>query len=65
MIFLQSPTVMAFRKRLKSFGYKEISIYKIRPFDGYYIVSAIEPLSGTKVSVKMGLCEMHNLFKRR
>lgn len=64
MIILQSPTVMAFRKRLKSFGYKEISIYKIRPFAGYYLVSAIEPLSGTKVSVKMGLCMMQNSFRR-
>lgn len=61
---MQNQSVMAFRKRLKSFGYKEISIFKIRPFDGYYLVSAVEPLAGVKVSVKMGICDMQKAFKK-
>ena len=60
---MQDPIVMAFRKRMKSHGYTEIMIYKMRPFHGRYYVSALEPLSHTQVSVKFGHSDMHNAFR--
>ena len=60
---MQDPVVMAFRKRMKHHGYTEIEIYKLRPFDGRYLVRAIEPLSHTKVSVKFDHVDMHNAFR--
>ena len=63
MIYLQDPIVMAFRKRMKSCGYTDITIYKMSPFNGFYRVSAVEPLSKAKVSVKYDLCDMHNAFR--
>lgn len=60
---MQSSTVMAFRKRMKSHGYTDISIYKVRPFHGFYRVRAIEPLAQTVVTVWMNAAEMHNAFR--
>ncbi len=60
----QSCTVMAFRKRLKSYGYKDIEITKIK---GYYPerykVRAIEPLAKTLIETEYTAAEMHNSFK--
>lgn len=60
---MQSTTVMAFRKRMKSHGYTEISIYKIRPFTGNYLVFAREPLTNSYVSVRMTEIAMGNAFR--
>lgn len=47
---MQPPYVMAFRKRLYNRGYREIKISRFR-VDGilYWHVSALEPLSETRV----------------
>ena len=60
---MQDPIVMAFRKRMKSHGYTSIEIYKMRPFNGYYSVTAVEPLSHVKVSVKFDHIDMNNSFR--
>lgn len=60
---MQDPIVMAFRKRMKSHGYTRIEIYKMRPFSGFYLVKAVEPLSSACVSVKMDHVDMHNAFR--
>lgn len=60
----QSAYVMAFRKRLKILGYKDIHIYKIKgSYPLFYAVSAVEPLADTRVSVKLTTVQMH--FKLR
>lgn len=60
----QSCTVMAFRKRLKSYGYTEIEIIKIK---GYYPerykIKAIEPLGKNLIETEYTTTEMHNSFK--
>lgn len=60
---MQSPIVMAFRKRMKSHGYTEIQIFKMRPFNGFYLVTAVEPLSHVKVSAKLDYFDMTNAFR--
>ncbi len=60
---MQNSIVMAFRKRMKSCGYTEISIYKLRPFNGYYLVTAVEPLSHMKVSAKFDHFDMNAAFR--
>lgn len=64
----QSTTVMAFRKRLRSWGYTGISIYqkvddKGRLVRGVYEVRAIEPLGGTLIVVDYSLERMHMAFR--
>ena len=60
----QKPTVMAFRKRLKTYGYQGIEIIKMK---GYYPerykVRAIEPLGKTLIQTEYTTIEMANSFK--
>lgn len=52
--------VMAFRKRLKSFGYTNVSIVFSH---GFYVVSAIEPLSSISVHVRLSPDEIYLMFR--
>lgn len=47
----QSTVIMAFRKRLKSYGYQNISIIR-DPKTGVYTVTACEPLAGQSVTLE-------------
>lgn len=60
---MQDPIVMAFRKRMKHHGYSEIKIYKLRPFNGRYLVTAVEPLSHVQVSARYDHYDMNNAFR--
>lgn len=60
---MQDPIVMAFRKRMKSHGYSQIKIYKLRPFNGKYLVTAVEPLSYVSVSVIFDHYDMNAAFR--
>jgi len=58
---------MAFRKRLKSVGYRDISIKQV--YDegiptSEYSVTAVEPLGGTTVRVYFTLVMMDHAFKK-
>lgn len=64
----QSNTVMAFRKRLRSWGYTGISIYKKedekgRVIPGVYEVRAIEPLGGTLIVADYSVERMRFSFR--
>ncbi len=64
----QSTDVMAFRKRLKSKGYKDISIiYQAeeskKVTQRIYSVTAREPLAGVIVRRQCSEIEMHFMFK--
>lgn len=59
----QSNIIMAFRKRLKSYGYTEISI-KFDSKKGIYQVEGVEPLGGNRVMRGMSEIEMYHLFRR-
>ena len=59
----QNATVMAFRKRLKSYGYKEIEIWKIAGYIDLYQVRAKEPLGNQLIRVEMNSTQMHNSFR--
>ena len=64
----QSTTVMAFRKRLRSWGYTGISIYKKtddrgRIIPGIYEVRAIEPLGGTLIVADYSVERMQFSFR--
>lgn len=60
----QHPIVMAFRKRLKSYGYTDIEIIKIK---GYYperyAIRAREPLGRNLIRTEYTRLEMHDSFK--
>lgn len=64
---MQNHVVMAFRKRLKSFGYSDVSICqkkdkgKIVP--SVYVVSAVEPLGGNSVKVEYSISRMNHSFR--
>lgn len=64
---MQNHVVMAFRKRLKSYGYKNVSICqkkvdgKVVP--GIYVVSAVEPLGGISVSAELTVGTMSFIFR--
>lgn len=63
---MQSNIVMAFRKRLKRWGYRDISIrqYCVEGIpSGEYSVIATEPLAGMKVCANYTLAMMHHAFK--
>jgi len=66
---MQNNVVMAFRKRLKKYGYRDISIRQVRNDNGAttgeYTVTAVEPLGGTVVHVYYTLMMMHHAFKGR
>lgn len=64
----QNNEVMAFRKRLKGYGYTEIKI--VRALDdkgallpGMYEVEAVEPLSKTAVGIRLSVGSMAFMFK--
>lgn len=59
----QCNTVMAFRKRLKSYGYTDIRIIKIKGHFNLYKIYAVEPLAKTCVSIEMDTVQMHNCFR--
>lgn len=62
----QNNIVMAFRKRMKRFGYHDITIKHIKGVkrSDIYQVSAIEPLSGVRVSVVYNDCyQMSRAFR--
>lgn len=59
----QSTVVMAFRKRLKSYGYTDISIKYDRKKD-VFCVEANEPLGGNRVQRIMPEMTMYYLFRR-
>jgi hypothetical protein len=61
---MQLPVIMAFRKRLKNWGYTEISIKRVDKNNAQnYTVKAVEPLSGTTVSCEKNIVSMHHLFR--
>lgn len=57
----QPVEVMAFRKRLKSYGYRDISI---RRKGETYRICATEPLAGVVVVRVMDAMDMSLAFKR-
>ena len=59
----QSTTVMAFRKRLKSYGYTNIEIMKIYGYVDRYNVRATEPLGKNRVVAEYTSTQMHNSFR--
>lgn len=72
----QPHEVMAFRKRLKSAGYMDIRIrldvtgnrirYLFRrACEDMYLVSAVEPLAGQRVSVTLTPTQMYHAFQRQ
>ncbi len=58
----QDKTVMSFRKRLKSYGYFDISINRDK--DDFYIVKATEPLAGVAIETRLHLNELYQKFRR-
>jgi len=60
---MQKPTVMAFRKRMKKRGYKDIRIYESAWQYNVYDVSGVEPLAGTRVKTQVTIDEMHLAFR--
>lgn len=65
----QPTEVRAFRKRLKAAGYSDIEILRLGELDSVgnrlYLVRAVEPLSGTDVSVRLNSTDMSRAFQRR
>lgn len=57
----QNNIIMAFRKRLKKRGYRDISI-RFKD-SGLYVISAIEPLSEERVRVERGVVFMSHAFR--
>lgn len=60
---MQNTIVMAFRKRMKSHGYTQIEIRQKRPFQGVYLVRAVEPLSSARVSCDYTHAQMYHAFR--
>lgn len=58
----QPLPVMALRKRMKVFGYCDISFH-LCP-DGFYLITAVEPLSHACVYRRVSLSDMSFLFRR-
>ena len=54
---MQDKCLLAFRKRLNNCGYTHIHIKKSNYFDGFYDVSAVEPLGHTTIKVRMSIGE--------
>lgn len=64
----QNSEVMAFRKRLKSYGYEGIKIVQARDDEGEllagrYDVEAVEPLGKMLVKVRLTVGSMPFMFK--
>lgn len=66
---MQSPVLLAFRKRLKNRGYTQISIKRcnkpddVIDNDDYYCVTAVEPLAGAEVSLISALTSFHSMMR--
>lgn len=59
----QNTIVMAFRKRLKSYGYTDIGIYKDAKDPRKYEVIATEPLGKTRVKAEYTTTQMYHSFR--
>ncbi len=59
----QNRTVMAFRKRMKHWGWSDIRIECDLFNKELYWVQAIEPLSGTRIRTSLTLTQMHQRFR--
>ena len=62
---MQSHTLLSFRKRLKNRGYSDIHIKRVKNSDGkeLYSCSAIEPLSGTRVTTVRSVIGFNSLMR--
>lgn len=62
---MQCPVLLAFRKRLKKRGYTDIHIKRFKNDDGkeLYSCSAIEPLSGTRVTTVRSVIAFYYLMR--
>ena len=61
----QETYVMAFRKRMKSFGYADITIKCLsKKHPEKYQVTAVEPLAGCRITVYYNLYQMNTAFRR-
>jgi hypothetical protein len=61
---MQKPVVMAFRKRLSKRGYERISIKRlIYGYDDVFVVTAVEPLSGSFVKAEYSIIRMDRSFR--
>lgn len=65
---MQCPVLLAFRKRLSNRGYTDIHIRRAVDDDGKikpdrYVVTAVEPLSETVVSVEYSVIHLANMFR--
>lgn len=61
---MQPCYVMAFRKRLRNRGYRNISICEYWRTEGNgWLVSADEPLSGCRVEKVLSVTEILNMFR--
>lgn len=61
---MQPKAILAFRKRLKTCGYTNVKIYASRRFDGYYEISAIEPLGRRRIEVCLSLGQCIDFKKK-
>lgn len=59
---MQNPVIMAFRKRLKKRGYKDVSI-KFNKESGLYVISALESLANTLINVEYSIDRMFGSFR--
>lgn len=64
---MQDHILLAFRKRAKNRGYTNIHIVQARdrfgPIKDYYIVSAVDPLSGSFVQASYSILQFHSLLR--
>ena len=65
---MQCPALLAFRKRLSNHGYTDIHIRRAVDDDGKikpdrYVVTAVEPLAETVVSVEYSVIHLANMFR--
>ena len=52
---MQPKQILSFRKRLKNCGYTDIKVTISKYQDGFYDMSAIEPLGHKKIIVSLSL----------
>ncbi|MGN0551570.1 MAG: hypothetical protein ACI4I4_06990 [Acutalibacteraceae bacterium] len=52
---MQPKQILAFRKRLKNCGYTDIKISVSKYQDGFFDISAVEPLGHKKITVSLSL----------
>lgn len=62
---MESKIMHNFRKRALNRGYTKIRVKYVRSdYDGHYFkVTAIEPLTGTEVSIENEMCYFNSLFR--